>query len=438
MKQGDISQTVRDRPQTQPQRRPLITPFRAYLGTQAMWFFSFGLQTVIVPHIALNVLEVGSARLGMAQAALTLPSLLLLLFGGVIAERIERRRLLTGLHVLAVLPPLFLMAAFVGGYFSFSALVIYGAALGAVGAIMMPTRDAALNAVAEANGNLTIQRAVVVTSLIQFLGQIAGMTTAALAAFIGAAENIAPLISLQAIAMAMGAVAALALPSLAASGKQRSVAGELGDGLAIVWNHALIRSMALSMVGVGVFVIGGGFLVLLPYMVDHKFDGGLAKLGIVYVVFWSGAAAATAALSRIGHVTRPGKALAFTFLIGGLSLIVFTFPSPFWLVLIVISVWGASSGVGIAMSRSIVQEAAPPEALARVLSVYQLGFMGGAPIGAYSMGLIVEHSSLEIGATVLLGACCLLSAWIGLASPVGKVGKAIDTSHAYEIEDDIL
>lgn len=422
----------------QPATDRLMTPFRAYLGTQASWFFSFGLQTVLVPHLALNILEVGNARLGVAQAALTLPSLLLLLFGGVIAERIERRKLLTGLHALAVFPPLFLVAMTLAGSFSFLSLVAYGAALGAIGAIMMPTRDAALNAVAEANGNLTIQRAVVVTSMVQFIGQIAGMSTAALAAFIIDEHVIEPLVGMQAIAMALGAGAALLLPKLEASGRQRSVFGELADGVKVVWRAPVIRAMCLAMFGVGIFIIGGGFLVLLPSMVEDKFDGGLAKLGIVYVVFWAGAALATVALSRIGHVDRPGKTLAFTFLVGGASLVVFTIAAPFLLVLTVVGIWGASSGVGIAMSRSIVQESAPPEALARVLSVYQLGFMGGAPLGAYSMGVLVEMTSLETGAIMLLIACAGLSAWIGLASPVGKVGKAIDTSHAYEIEDEIM
>ncbi len=44
------------------------------------------------------------------------------------------------------------------------------------------------------------------------------------------------------------------------------------------------------------------------------------------------------------------------------------------------------------MSRTVVQDAAPPELLARVLSIYQLGFMAGAPIGAAMMGVIADQA----------------------------------------------
>jgi hypothetical protein len=43
------------------------------------------------------------------------------------------------------------------------------------------------------------------------------------------------------------------------------------------------------------------------------------------------------------------------------------------------------------MSRSIVQSAAPTHLLARVLSIYQLGFMGGAPIGAAVLGVVSDQ-----------------------------------------------
>ena len=55
---------------------------------------------------------------------------------------------------------------------------------------------------------------------------------------------------------------------------------------------------------------------------------------------------------------------------------------PHYGFLMIVFSWGLASGISIAMSRSIVQDAAPKEKLARVLSIYQLGFMAGAPIGA--------------------------------------------------------
>ena len=59
-------------------------------------------------------------------------------------------------------------------------------------------------------------------------------------------------------------------------------------------------------------------------------------------------------------------------------------------------VWGLAAGISIMMSRTIVQAAAPPHLLARVLSIYQLGFMGGAPLGAALMGVVADAAGPQL------------------------------------------
>jgi MFS family permease len=54
-----------------------------------------------------------------------------------------------------------------------------------------------------------------------------------------------------------------------------------------------------------------------------------------------------------------------------------------------IFVWGVCGGVSMTMSRTIVQEASPPEYLARVMSVFSLGLMGGMPVGSLMMGYLI-------------------------------------------------
>ncbi|MCG8442924.1 MAG: MFS transporter, partial [Caulobacterales bacterium] len=404
-----------------------------YLGSQATWFFAFGLQTTLFPYVALVVLGVGEARFGAAQTSLLAPALVLLLFGGVIAERLDRRLLLALLHFAAAIPPASLAFAAVHGQLSFAALVAYGVAIGIIGAIMMPTRDAALNAVAGAQGDLSVQRAVVFASLVQFLGQMAGMTLAALTPSIGLGEPIAVLMAIQAGVIALGGVSALFMPRLTpprAQAPRPGVFRELAEGVRVVWRSPVIRSMSLVMFAVGVFVVGGGFFVLLPLFVSVTQGGGLKELGFMFVTFWAGAALATVALARFGHVRRPGRMIGAVLIVGAASLAALQVEMPFLMLAGLVAVWGASAGVGIAMSRTIVQDAAPKDALARVLSIYQLGFMGGAPIGAIVTGVIAQASGVRATSLGLMAGLLVSAAWILLATPLGRVeGRAAPARH---------
>ncbi len=417
-----------------PPPRSATRPFAAYLGTQASWFFGFGLQSVLIPYTAVRIFEASDAQLGLVQASPLAPVVMLILLGGVAAERTDRRTLLMRLHMAAVLPPAALALAAAFDVWSIYGLMLFGLAIGSAGAIMMPTRDAALNAAAQASaGRLSVQRAVVLASLVQFAGQIAGMSAAILAT---AAESLLPdtaletvrrwetgaLFALQAVALAMGWIAAYFLPKLEPPPRTdgAGVARQVMEGLAIVWRSPVIRPMALCMVAVGVFVIGGGFLVLLPDLVLDSFGGGLGALGLALIVFWLGAASATVALTRF-HVSRPGAVLVGALTLGAISLGVFAFEPPFAVVVALVFFWGVSGGLGIAMSRAIVQETAPPGALARVLSVYQLGFVGGSPIGAVAMGLLVQHFDARTGAFIAMAGVLVTAAWLGLLTRIGRL-----------------
>lgn len=85
-----------------------LPPFTAYLLAVTGWFFGFGLQTTLFPGVINYTLQETPERLGMAQAALTLPMLLLLPLAGVLAERFDRRVIMFRFHLLAAGRPDFL------------------------------------------------------------------------------------------------------------------------------------------------------------------------------------------------------------------------------------------------------------------------------------------------------------------------------------------
>ena len=80
------------------------------------------------------------------------------------------------------------------------------------------------------------------------------------------------------------------------------------------------------------------------------------------------------------------------------------------------------------MSRSIVQNAAPREQLARVLSIYQLGFMAGAPLGAAIMGYLTDLFGPQKIAVVPAFGMTALIAWMVFATPIWKMTSQDETA----------
>ena len=83
----------------QKTRRGVKVELPAYLSVQATWFIAFGLQMVLFPYLITNKLGLGGTELGIANLALSGPSVVFLLLGGVIAERASGKSLLMILNI---------------------------------------------------------------------------------------------------------------------------------------------------------------------------------------------------------------------------------------------------------------------------------------------------------------------------------------------------
>lgn len=398
----------------------------AYLWVQASWFAGFGLQMVLFPYLVANVLQQDARALGLAQMSLSAPSLVLLLFGGALAERADGRRLLITLHLLAAAPPLVLAAILGVGSLAFWMLPLYGLAMGTIGAFMMPARDAILTQVVlrrvAAGSGITMQQGVALAAIAQFAAQVVGLLAGGLASRLGPET----LIAAQGLVMGLGAAAALWLTRgrpAAASGVGkgfRAALSAVADGLRIVRADAALLSMVLTMFAVGIFIIGS-FLVVLPILARDAYDGSAATLTLIFVAFWGGAFVSSVVLSRMKAARWPGRSLLIAQFLGACCILAIYFAPPIEVFLGVVVVWGLLAGVAMTMSRSIVQELAPQSHLARVLSIYQLGFMGGAPIGALIMGLITRAVGPNDAALVPAVGMMLLVLFNVIATPIWRL-----------------
>jgi MFS family permease len=398
----------------------------AYLAVQASWFAAFGLQMVLFPHIIANVLGESPIRLGLAQMALSLPSLAFILFGGVLAERADGKALLVVLHLAAAIPPAALAWWILDGEIAYTIMVAYALAMGTIGAFMMPARDAILNEVVArrtaGGGRMTLQQGVALASLVQFAAQIIGLAVGGLAAHTGEMS----LLAAQAGIVAAGGLAAILLSKgqMVRTGRSGLGAafGDIAEGFRTVAASPVLWPLIASMLGVGVFVIGS-FLVVLPVINRDVYGLGADGIRNMFIIFWLGAFVSSVTLARVRNVKRPGRLLLTAQLIGSACILFLVAKQAYPAFLSVVFVWGLAAGISITMSRAIVQEAAPQQQLARVLSIYQLGFMGGAPIGAALMGLVADQFGPQVTPLVPAFGMIALVLWLAFGSPLWRMQR---------------
>lgn len=399
-------------------------PFAAYLLIVIGWFFSFGLQTTLYPGVVYFTLGESPERLGLAQMALTLPMLILLPAAGVLAERRGRRKLLLIFYALATAAALALSLLLATGSLSYPILIIYALSVGSFGAFVLPARDSSINPVVEmANRTghpITLQKAVILTTIAQFGAQIAGMAAGYATRWTGPAIMFA----VQAGGFALGTTAALWLPRLRTLRHDKPHAvQDLVDGMRTVFTSPILGPMTWLMIAVGFFVVGGGFFVIIPVLVRDIYGGGYSELSSLLVVFWIGALLANLVLARFGSIERPGRVIIIAQVVTVLSLGLLALPIPFPGLYLLDLGWGLGAGVAISLSRAVVQENAPSDMVARVMSVYQLGLFGGMPLGAALMGFIVAALGPRESALIPMAGLGLFLIWLAVATPMLKVRR---------------
>jgi MFS family permease len=374
----------------------------------ATWFAAWGIQMVMFSWLVVGPLDAGAQWLGLAQTSTMLPALFLVLFGGAAADRVDPRGLLALLHVVAAAPVLALAFAVATDRLTLVGLGCYGIAIGTISAFSMPARDALLSRVAGPD----LMRAVTTMTAAQFGAQSAGNLFAASTRWWGPL----PVLAMQALLLLIGALAIRRVPGAQRTPRAAgapSALREIADGVARVARAPSLRAPLALVLAVGFFFIGP-FTVAVPLLVRDVYAGGAAEISLVFMLFPLGTITGSLWLRNRG-LARKGRtalaALAASCAIQaamGLGL-----PLPALMALTL--AWGLSGAYFINANRTLYQIAAPPDLRARVLAVYQLGFLGGAPLGALSGGLV----SAAVGPEwMLLGAAaCMLvvvtAVWLG-------------------------
>ena len=356
--------------------------FKLYLGSTAFSGIAFAMQQLLLSWTLIGILEVPASQVGLIQAAAGIPGIFVMLLGGVRADDTDPRTLLIRVYLFAPVLPLFLITVVQLQQLSIQAVLLWALGMSFCVSYSSPAQQTILNRIASSS----VQKAVSAATAVGFLVQIFGLGIA------GTIDNfgLSPALAFQATCVGLGAFAVRRLhPQPPVIQKTESPFKNLADGFSEIYKQRDIMQTLIINFTSSVFN-AGAFMTVFPFIVKEIYGGNAFLLSFLMVIFYAGATISNLLMIRVMPLVRPGR----IFLIMQLSRMVILgliwFQPVFWVFALACVGWGLNMGVTMTLARTIVQESATAEFRARIMSVYSLGLLGSAPIGALILGSLID------------------------------------------------
>jgi MFS family permease len=386
-----------------------VPNYRRYFAGQVVSLSGNWMQTVAEMWLVVQL--TGSAlSVGLTAALQFLPILLFGAWGGLIADRLPKRRLLMGTQALMAIPAITLWALTAGGAVSLWMVYALVVVRGAVNAIDNPARQAF---VMELVGPRRVVNAVALNSVIVHTARIVGP---AAAGGVIALLGVGPCFALNALSFGAMLLALRAMDP-AALQAARPVARAAGQ-LRLAVAH--VRATPELWIPLGAMVLVGtlsfNFQVLLPITAKETWHGTAGTYALMTSAMGVGSVAGALLAGFRARVTRPllvGSAAAF----GVVELLAAAAPSLALQILALVPL-GAVSVTFAAGVNSTMQLAADPLLRGRVMALYSVVFLGSTPIGAPLVGWLAEVAGARAG--FVLGGVAALVAAAGAAVAFGR------------------
>lgn len=378
-----------------------VPNYRRYFAGQVVSLSGNWMQMVAEIWLVLELTGSGVA-VGMTTALQFLPILLFGAWGGLLADRFSKRRLLMVTQVLMVLPALALLAVVVTGIVAPWMVFLLVFARGSVNAVDNPTRQ---SFVIEMVGPDRVVNAVSLNSVIVHSARILGP---GLAGVLIAVAGVAPCFALNALTFAVMILALWRMDPARLSAPLRAgrEPGAVRAGLRYVRATPELAVPLALMAMVGTF--GLNFQVTLPLLARFSFDGGASAYAALVAAM--GVGSVIGALATGAHGRTDGRLIAgAAFAFGALALLAALMPS-IALEIPVLALLGGSAVTFAAAINSSLQLAVEPEMRGRVMALYSVVFLGSTPIGGPLAGWLAQTYDPRV-ALLLAAVAGLSAAW---------------------------
>jgi MFS family permease len=374
----------------------LIVPnYRRYFAGQIVSLSGNWMQIVAEMWLILQLTNSGFA-VGLTTALQFAPILLFGAYGGVLADRFDKRRLLMATQVAMAVPALVLWGLVAGGSIEPWMVMALVFVRGTVNALDNPTRQ---SFVIEMVGPERVVNAVSLNSVIVHSARMAGP---AVAGIVIATAGVELCFLINAVSFAAMLIA-LSTMDPARLARPRPVRRERGAMRAAL--RYVLRTPALAIpLGMMALVstLGFNFQVLLPLLARFTFDGGPGTYALLASSMAAGSVLGALASGARGRVTL-GLLIGASAAFGVFSLLAAGAPT-LALAVVALALAGAASVTFAAGVNSTLQLNVEPAMRGRVMALYSVVFLGSTPLGGPLVGWLAQSAGPRSGLLLAAGA----------------------------------
>jgi MFS family permease len=394
------------------------SPFR-HRDFRIFWtgsfFSSIGTQFTTVA-MAWQIYELTNSpfQIGLLGLARALPQIVLLLFAGLLADAVNRRKLMlctqTGLFCASTTLALLTYSGIA------SAQLLYVAAmlLALFSSLEQPSRQSLIPSLVPRSD---LAQALALQGTQRYVPMIAGPSLAGIVlAFFGPAACY----TIDALSWLAMLLALLLLKTkISEGGGMRTVSlRSLKEGIGFVWRHGIILPLMLLDFGATFF---GNVRGLLPIYARDILFVGPTGLGMLYAARAVGSVSAAAAMGFRSPVQRSGLWVFIGVGIYGFATVLFAYSGMFWFSLLMLTLTGVGDTISSILRGTINQLQTPDELRGRMSSINGIFTMSGPQLGQFEIGIIAAWFGSEMAA--LTGGLACLAMLITVAAIFPYVGR---------------
>jgi MFS family permease len=400
-----------------------IPNYRRYFFGQSVSLVGTWMQSIAQGWLVYTLTNSATA-LGLVIALQTLPVLLLGPYAGVVADRVDKRKLMMVLQALMGLIALVLGLLTVTHVVTLWEVYVLAVLLGLNNTFENPARQAF---VLEMVGPEELRNAVSLNSVLVNVARAVGPAAAGLLITLGG-TGVCFLINAVSFGAVVGSLYFMDLSALQPSRPAVRAKGQLREGLSYIRHEPELFVPLLMMALVG--CLAYEFQVVLPVLAKTTFHGGAQEYGFLTGAMGVGAVVGglwTAARGRTG--LRPMVSTSFIF---GVVILAAALAPTMGVELVTMAFVGAASVGFLSKGNSTLQLAAAPEMRGRVMALWAVAFLGSTPIGGPIAGYV--SSTLGARAALIMGAlACFVAAGLGLMVLRRLPRVAVDAQVAPEL-----
>jgi MFS family permease len=391
--------------------------FRLFLVGQLVSLVGTWMQSVALSWLVYRL--TGQATLlGMVALATQGPIVLFGSLGGVLADRVDPRRLLVFTQTLQMVQAFLLAYLTLSGSIQVWQILVLAVGLGLVSAFDLPARQVL---VAQTVDRDALPNAIALNSTIfhgtRVLGPaIAGVMVAALG------EGWCFLANAVSFLAALAGLLMMRLPAWEPRADHPPVLSHLLEGVRYVRDHDRLR-LLLLILGI-VCMMGMPYTVLMPIFADRILHGGPKAMGLLMAASGTGAVAGAVLLAGRGRIKGLERIACLGAGSVGLWLACFAFSRVFWLSALLMVPVGMSMVAHMTSNNTLVQMLIPNAMRGRVMAFHAMVFTAAMPLGAVLEAWLAHHLGAPLAVALGGFGCIAGAAWFAWKYPTPAPGEA--------------